>query len=86
MAYVWGLFAISVLLTILAARNIWRRATSRPVVNEAGTNAPWQLDAGYLFLGLVGTISSVPGLLFGQPTWLIDHVWGAIARATGNAV
>jgi hypothetical protein len=46
---------------------------------------PWQFDAMFLFLGLMGVVSSVPGLFFSQPHWAIDHVWWLISKIAGNA-
>jgi hypothetical protein len=86
MAMIWGMFVIALVLAILSARNIWRRSIGRPVVTWTGVIVPWQLDVAFLWLGVIGTASVAPGLFFGQPHWLIDHVWWLLAQITGNTV
>ena len=83
---VWTIFIASVLLMVMTAWNLWRRARGRNVVDAANKPLPWQWDAMFIAFGAIGVISTVPGLFFGQPHWAIDHVWKLFSARSGNAV
>jgi hypothetical protein len=75
MALVWVMFIASTLLLLMTGRNVIRRAKGQRVVDVRDKPLPWQWDAMFMFFGLIGVVSTVPGLFFDQPHWAIDHVW-----------
>ena len=86
MEKVWIVFIASVLMIGGTGWNLMRRAQGRAVLDLFDKPLPWQWDAMLMFLGVVGVLSTVPGLFFGQPSWAIDHVYRLISKVAGNAV
>jgi hypothetical protein len=84
MVIIWIMFFASVVLVAACLWRFWRRARGLAIV-VAERTIPWQIDAAFMFFGVVGAVSCIPGLFFGQPTWAIDHVWWLIAKVAGNA-
>ena len=82
---VWFAFVVSVALIGGGLWNVSRRARGAAVVDFVKRPVPWQFDAAFLFLGLVGVVSSAPGLFLGEPNWAIDHVSWLISKVAGNA-
>ena len=80
MEKVWIIFIASVLMIGGTMWNLWRRAQGRAVQDRLDKPLPWQLDAMLMLLGVVGVLSTVPGLFFGQPSWAIDHVYQLISK------
>ena len=82
---VWTAFITSTVLVIGTAWHFWRRARGLAVVDDAKQQTPWQLDAAFMFLGIIGVVSTVPGLFFGEPNWAIDRVYWLISKVGQSA-
>ncbi len=80
MEQVWIIFVSSGLLLAIGLRNFWRRRNDQVVLDFKKQPVPWQFDAMGLFLGVIGLVSTVPGLFFDQPHWAMDHVWYLVSK------
>lgn len=84
-AIIWVFFVASVTLVFGVLWKFWRRSRGQRIVDFGGRPIPWQLDAVFQMFGAIGVASTVPGLFFDQPHWLIDHVWRVIGKIAGEA-
>lgn len=85
MGLLWIFLVAAIILVVAGVRNIWRRRRGATIRDYFGKPVPWQFDAIFIAFGAIGIISAVPGLIFGQPHWAIDHLWLLIGKLSGNA-
>jgi len=81
----WFMFALSRAIVVVVAWNFWRRAHGLPVKDFSHKSIPWWVDVLFLFTGLVGVVSTVPGVFFGQPHWALDHLLRLLGKASNAA-
>ena len=77
---IWLILGLSVALLVAVAWSLVSRMRGRPSPMWRDKTVPIWADFVLAFPGLVGVISIVPGLVWGDPHWAIDHVYRAISR------
>ena len=82
---IWSILVASIGLLVGVVRSMWLRSRGSNVAAWYGVTFPWWTDATFAFVAIIGIISTVPGLFFGEPHWAIDHVYRAVSVLLGNA-
>ena len=69
---------VSVALLAFSAYYAVRHLRGRPHITPNGAPLPLSVHLTTGFVGLLVLVSTVPGLFFGNPGWLIERVHDAI--------
>jgi hypothetical protein len=71
---IWVILLIFAPAVGLAAKSTWYRLNGKRS-DWFGHAVPWQWDAVFLCLGVLGIVTIVPAIIYDQPTWAIDHFY-----------
>jgi hypothetical protein len=74
------MLAASVAMLVAVAWSLICRIRGAPSPMWRQKNVPVWADFTVAFLGFVAVVSIVPGLVWGDPHWAIDHVYRLISR------
>ena len=81
MILVWIYFVTSIVIFVLATFNAIQYLMSRHDVGfQPGASVSKWFWPFVSCFGLLGILASAPGVIFHQPTWLIDKVFWLISR------
>jgi hypothetical protein len=78
MVLIYAFLVASLSALIYGSHRAWRALSGRPLDETRGIRVPWWVYVELAIIGLIGVASTVSGLLFNNPHWLIDHVYSAI--------
>ena len=80
MAIVWFLLIASIALVGVVAWSLISRIRGKPSGMWRDPSVPVWADLVVGVVGVIAIISILPGLIWNEPFWAIDHVWRLISK------